>query len=107
MIVDGSAKLAARRAAMRLTPRQMLIGLMAEGWITPAEAEAWATSSALPASVEGLIASLPEGERVAARITCLKMSVAERSDPFVAALATIEGRTPAEIDAFFTTYSGI
>lgn len=105
MIIDGTAKLAARRAGMTLSPRQTLIGLMSEGWITPAEAEAWSASTSLPAAVEALIATLPEDGRVVARITCLKMGVVERTDPFVAALAALEGKTDAEIDAFFTTYS--
>lgn len=107
MIIDGTAKLAARRAGMTLSPRQLLIGLHAEGWITEAEATAWATSTALPASVEALIGGLPEAQRVAARITCLKMGVVERADPFVSALATIEGKTAAEIDTFFLTYAGV
>lgn len=107
MIVSGAAKLAARRATMSLSPRQLLIGLMTEGWITSAEAEAWAMSNGLPAAVEAVIAALPEAERVPARITCLRMGVAERTDGLVAALAAASGKTDAEIDTFFETYAGV
>jgi len=88
-----------------LTFAQLLIGLVSEGWITEAEGDDWATGKGLPAAVQSAVATLPEAERFPARARLYRMSVAMRSDPMVAALATADGRTAAEVDAFFVTHS--
>ena len=95
----------AARLRMQLTFAQLLIGLVSEGWITEAEGDGWATGNGLPAAVQSAVATLPEAERFPARARLYRMSVAMRSDPMVAALATADGRSPSEIDAFFLTHS--
>lgn len=79
---------------------QLLIGLVVEGWITEAEGAAWLTGT-LPAAVETLIVSLPAEQRFQARARAVAPSVVRRADPLVAALGVAQGKTPAEINAFF------
>lgn len=98
--------LAAERAGMRLTFSQLLIGLVAEGWISEAEGEAWLAGE-LPASVITLIATLPTAERFAAKARALRPSEILRTDRLVSALASAEGKTEAELDAFFRAYAAV
>ena len=71
-----------------ITMRQLLIGLMGAGWITPAQADAWSADGSLPPTIMAVIDALPtEAERVAARITARKMSSAYRNDPLLIAAA--------------------
>lgn len=85
---------------------QLLIGLVTEGWITEAEGEGWLVGT-LPAPVLAVIATLPTNQQFAAKARASRPSDVERADPLVAALATAEGKTSAEIDAFFTTYAAM
>lgn len=94
------------RAAMSLTFAQLLIGLVAEAWITEAEGEAWLTGI-LPSSALDLIATLPEAERFAAKARTARPSVILRNDPLVNALAEAQGKTPDDLDAFFTAYAAV
>ena len=89
-----------------ITFRQLLIGLVAEGWITEAEGDAWLAGT-IPAAASALVASLPEAQRFAARASIIRPSVILRADPLVAALAAAEGKTEAELDGFFQTYSQV
>jgi hypothetical protein len=89
-----------------ITFRQLLIGLVAEGWITEAEGDAWLAGT-IPAAASALVASLPEGQRFAARASIIRPSVILRADPLVAALAAAEGKTEAELDTFFITYAQV
>ena len=85
-----------------ITMRQLLIGLMGAGWITPAEADTWSADGTLPAAITAVIDALPtEAERVAARITARKMSSAYRNDPLLiaAAQAAMPDADAATIDA--------
>lgn len=108
--VDGQPAepdLAALRSLMRLSRRQLLIGLADKGWVTEAEAIAAAGTGAMPLAVETAIGALDPADLVRARITWAAMSEAQRLDPLVALLAAAQGVGEAEIDAFFTTYSSI
>lgn len=89
-----------------MTFAQMLIGLVAEGWITEAEGEAWLTGT-VPTAVSTLIGQLPEGQRFAARARAVRPSTVLRNDPLVLGLAALEGKTDGQMDAFFTTYSAV
>ena len=85
-----------------ITMRQLLIGLMGAEWITPAQADAWSADGTLPPTITAVIDALPtEAERVAARITARKMSVALRNDPLLiaAAHAAMPDADAATIDA--------
>lgn len=104
---DPEAELAAVRAGMQLSRRQLLIGLAGQGWITEAEAEADATTRAAPAAVEAAIAASPEEARLDLRITWGTFNTAQRLDPLVALLAAGQGVSDAELDAFFIACSQI
>lgn len=85
---------------------QLLIGLVAEGWITEAEGDAWVDRQ-LPAAVLQLIAGLPQEQRFAARTRAKMPSVVLRNDALVVALATQQGKSAEELDQFFRTYSNV
>lgn len=89
-----------------ITFAQLLIGLVAEGWITEAEGDAWLAGT-LPAAALAVIATLPEAQRFGARTRALRPSVVVRSDPLVIALAASEGITSEQLDQFFITYSQV
>lgn len=97
----------AARAGMTLSFAQLLIGLVTEGWITAAEGRAWRDRVALPASVATLISALPEAQQFAAETRALAPSEVLRLDPLVMALGAGQGKTEAELDAFFATYSAV
>ena len=83
---------------------QLLIGLVTEGWITEAEGGGWLVGT-LPAPVLAVIATLPAGQQFAAKARAIRPSAVVRADPLVASLAAAEGKSSADIDAFFTTYA--
>lgn len=85
---------------------QLLIGLVTEGWITEADGDGWLTGT-LPAAVTAVIDTLPVEQRFAAKARALRPSAVLRADPLVAAMGAAAGKTSAEIDTFFTTYSGV
>ena len=91
-----------------LTFAQTLIGLVAEGFITEAEGEAWLLG-VLPDAVNVLINSLPAGQRFAARATAVRPTQIVRMNGLLRALADarIPKVTPAELDAFFATYRNV
>jgi hypothetical protein len=95
-----------------ITPMQLRVQGAAAGWISEAEAEAWQDSGALPGVVQGVIDALPAAERFAARMRVKGMTVVERSNPLLAAVAAAgiaarDGGAPdadavqAELDDFF------
>jgi hypothetical protein len=100
-------RLAARRAAMQMTPRQLFIGLATAGFITQAEAIAAAAGGSMPAAVEAAIAPMPPEAQFAARITWARMTLVNRTDPLVALLAAHQGLGVAELDAFFETFAQV
>lgn len=89
----------------QMTFAQLLIGLVAEGWITEAEGDAW-LEGRIPAAALGLIATLPQAQRFAAKARAARPSVILRNDPLVTALATAQGRAD-DLDRFFTTYAAV
>lgn len=93
-----------KRERMKLTFAQLLIGLVAEGWITQAEGEAWLAGS-LPGPALAVIGTLPEQMQFAAKARALRPSEVIRLDPLVSALAAAQGKTPEQIDTFFMTYA--
>ena len=99
-----AANLAAFREGLSMSFGQMLIGLVAEEWITAAEGDAWLAGT-LPAAVLTLINSLPEATRFAARVRAVTPSVVLRSNALVVALGVAAEKTPVELDTFFQTYS--
>lgn len=96
--------LQAERATMQLSFAQMLIGLVAEEWITEADARGWLVGT-LPPTVVSTISLLPPEQQFAATAKATAPSVVLRLDPLVGALAITQGRTPEEVDDFFRTYA--
>jgi hypothetical protein len=95
--------LQAERAGMRLSFSQMLIGLVTENWISEADGEVW-LSGTLPPTVLATINLLPESQRFAAKAKAARPSYVDRLDPLVGMMAMAQGRSDAEVDAFFRTY---
>lgn len=89
-----------------LTFAQLLIGLVAEGWITEAQGDAW-LEGRLPPPVLTLIGTMPAAARFAAKARAARPSAVLRADPLVNALAQARGLTAAQVDAFFATYSKV
>jgi hypothetical protein len=96
-----------RREDMRLSFAQLLIGLVTEQWITSADGRAWRDRTALPPAVAGLIATLPPEQQFAAETRAMAFTEALRLDPLVEALGAAEGKTPEELDTFFSTYANV
>jgi hypothetical protein len=109
-IVAGGIPVAPYAAPPASVPQQMtfaqlLIGLVAEGWITEAEGDAW-LEGRIPAAARTLIGTLPQGQRFAAKARAARPSIVLRNDPLVTALATAQGRAD-DLDRFFTTYAAV
>lgn len=111
---DPAEVLAEYRANLpNLSKPQLLIGLVAEGWITEAEGDAWLQGTALPPVILGAIGQLPQDEQFAARARSYSMTFAERADPLVGPLAEALAANfgvpvadvPETVDTFFETYS--
>lgn len=100
-------EIAEREAARpKLTFSQLLIGLVAEQWVTEAEGEAWLLGT-LPAGVVALIGTLPLEQRFPARARATAPTVVYRDDPLVIALGASQGKTPEQLDAFFVAYRAV
>lgn len=77
--------------------KQMILGFVAIGWATEAEAEAWRTGT-LPAAIENIIGFMSAGDQLEAR---LRMTVADRiyrSDNIVDQFGSSQ-----DVDSFFIT----
>lgn len=89
-----------------LSLAQLLIGLVAEQWITEADGEGWLAGT-LPAAVTAVIDTMPPEHRFAAKARSLRPSDVLRADPLVAAMGAAAGKTETEIDDFFRTYAQV
>lgn len=89
-----------------ITFAQLLIGLVAEGWITEAQGDGWLAGT-LPDPVIALISTLPQEQRFAAKARALRPSEVLRADPLVVALGSAQGKTPEDLDVFFRTYASV
>ena len=90
-----------------ITPRQLFIGLAREGFISWDEAEAAASSGAVPAAIEALFASLPAQQASEARITWARMSIVERKHPLIALIMAERDISHDQLDAFFRAWAEI
>jgi hypothetical protein len=98
------ALLEAQRSGMWLSFAQLMIGLVAEQWITEEEGRLWLTGT-LPPQVVSTINLIPEEQRFAATAKATRPSVVERMDPLVQRMALVQKRSDAEVDDFFRTYA--
>lgn len=94
------------RTSMRLSFAQMLIGLVTEQWITEADGNGWLVG-VLPPSVEATINLIPADQRFAARARATRPSEVLRLDPLVQMMSMAQGRSPEEVDDFFTRYATV
>lgn len=94
------------RASMRLSFAQLMIGLVTEGWITEADGEAW-LGGTLPPTVLATINLIPADQRFAAKAKAARPSYVARLDPLVVMMSMAQGRSAAEVDEFFSTYSAV
>lgn len=91
-----------------VTRRQMLIGLTQNGFISSAEAIAAAATGTVPSAVQTVFDTLStQAEKDAAAITWASMSVCERNNSLVAALAASQNLTDAEVDDLFRAWAAI
>lgn len=104
--VDEHLANRAPRSSMTLSFSQLLIGLVAEGWITEADGEGWLAGT-LPPAVLATINLIPAENRFAAKTRALRPSYVARLDPLVVMMAMAQGRTEEEIDNFFLTYASV
>lgn len=91
---------------VKMTFAQLLIGLVAEGWITEEEGDGWLAGT-LPGPVLGLISTLPAQMRFAAKARAIRPSEVLRRDPLVEMLGVAQGKTTEQLDTFFATYSQV
>ena len=102
----GRAVKAEPHEIVKMTFAQLLIGLVAEGWITEAEGDGWLAGT-LPGPVLGLISTLPAESRFAAKARAIRPSEVLRRDPLVEMLAVAQGKSSEQLDTFFATYSQV
>ena len=89
-----------------ITARQLILGLLGDGRISEAEAEAW-TQGTLPPAIDAAVLGLPDGQRVQARITLRAMGEAHRADALTAVLAAATGLDDAALDDAFRRWSAL
>jgi len=83
---------------------QLMIGLVAEQWITEEDGRLWLTGT-LPPQVISTISLIPAEQRFAATAKATRPSVVNRADPLVQMMALAQGRSDAELDDFFRAYA--
>lgn len=89
---------------MSMSFAQLMIGLVAEQWITEDEGRLWLTGT-LPPQVVSTISLIPAEQQFAATAKATRPSVVNRNDPLVQMMALAQGRSDAELDDFFRTYA--
>ena len=94
----------AARMKMSLTRPQLLIGLVSKGWLSEEEGDLWLAGT-LPAEIKVVIDTLPADQQFAVRARAMTATVFPRLDPLVQALAEVRGKSPEEMDTFFTTWA--
>lgn len=93
-------------APATITRLQLVLGLAASGLITEAEADAMAEGSGVPAAISAAIQALPSAQRLEARIRFKAMTEVERVNPLIDAIGFVAaGKSPAEMDDYFRTWS--
>ena len=94
----------ARRASMKLSFAQLMIGLVAENWLSEDDAKLWLTG-VLPPAVEATIRLLPVEHQFAATARASRPSEVVRTDPLVEMMALAQGKTAEDLDTFFLLHA--
>jgi hypothetical protein len=97
----------ARRRAMTLTRRQLLLGLVDRGFFTGAQALAAAQSGTMPPTLEATVAALPNARELEVRISWATAASFTREDSVITALAAAWSKSDRQIDSFFTAYAAV
>lgn len=84
---------------------QLILGMTSAGLITAEEGVSAAAGTAIPSVVEAVFASLPSAEATGARIRWNAMTMVERANPLVAAVAAAAFKTDSEMDQYFRDWS--
>jgi len=91
-----------KRASATMSRAEFADKSAGAGWITDAEAIAWAGGNAIPAFVEAAIAKLPEGKnKRRIRIDVMAQPVVRRTDLLIPVLMKVKRVSPEQMDAFF------
>jgi hypothetical protein len=91
---------------MSLTFSQMIIGLVSENWITQEEGIGW-LQGILPSAFNAIIENVPEQDKISIIARALRPSIIIRDDPIVVMLASLQQKTPSDVDNFFKKYSEV
>lgn len=91
---------------MSMSFAQLMIGLVAEQWITEEEGRMWLTGT-LPPQVVSTISLIPAEQQFAATAKATRPSVVNRNDPLVQMMALAQERSDAELDDFFRAYASV
>lgn len=90
-----------------LSRRQFIIGMLNEGFITSAEADALSATGAIPTPFAAVVSQLPAEQQVAARVTIRTATEFYRDNPLMLAGLSVVGATTSQLDDFFRTYSQV
>ncbi len=90
-----------------ITRLQLILGMTIAGLITAEEGENAASGSAIPAVVAAAFAGLPSDVATLARIRWAAMTLVERGNPLVAAVASAAGKSAAEMDQYFRDWGAL
>ena len=94
--------LEAKRATATMSRAEFADKSADAGWITDAEAIAWAGGNAIPAFVDAAIVKLPKGmNKRRIRINVMAQPVVRRTDLLIPALMEAKSVSPEQMDAFF------
>jgi len=105
---ESPAVLATRRNATSMTRALFAIGAANAGWVTETEAEEWAAGVAIPTIAANAIATLPEADRFAMRMSVRTRQKIWRTDTLVLILMTAQDPkvTAEQMDTFFGIGAG-
>ena len=90
-----------------LSRRQFIVGMLTEGFITAADADALSATGAIPAPFAAVAAQLPADQQVIARVTIRTATEFYRDNPLMIAGLGVVGATEAQLDEFFRKYAVI
>ena len=90
-----------------LSRRQFIIGMLNEGFITSAEADALSATGAIPTPFAAVVSQLPAQQQVAARVTIRTATEFYRDNALILAGLSVVGATTTQLDDFFRKYAQV
>ena len=89
-----------------ITPRHLILGLLGDGHITAADAEAWSQGT-LPTAIETAVAALPPAAALDARLSLRALADIRRGGPVATAIAAAFALDAAALDEGFRRWSAL